>query len=291
MRLLVAGDTHGNTRWVRDYLYPWAVDLHCDGIVQVGDFGFWEHEPAGVQFLDEVSRLAGATGVPLFWLRGNHDNIGLLRERYGAMEHRVEFGFWRVREGVMYIPDGCVFEWQGLRFRAFGGAYSVDKQWRLDLERKPGRGAGTLWFPGEELTDEEMDGLLAQKVGSIDVILSHDKPRASPSMGLKKFLECLPNQDRLQRAMDLHRPSLWLHGHLHRPVDQILWQGTRVIGLDCDDHAAGPGWRRTDSFCVLDWTPDWSSTERPGQPQVTVIPGAQAIAMLRVADEVRDEAA
>lgn len=39
-RLLVAGDTHGNSWWLR-CLADLAVELGCDGVVQVGDFGFW----------------------------------------------------------------------------------------------------------------------------------------------------------------------------------------------------------------------------------------------------------
>jgi predicted phosphodiesterase len=305
MRLLVAGDTHGNTRWVCDCLIPLATDLGCAGIVQLGDFGYWEHTEDGVQYLDDVDAAAASAGIPLFWLRGNHDNVELLRERYDNVDHRTWFGLWRIREHVYHIPDGAVFEWQGLRFRAFGGAYSVDKDWRLELEAKRHRSAayredarrkkglppepvpaaaGTIWFPGEEMSDEDMDGFLAEKVGDIDVVLSHDKPRSTPACGLKDLPLCLANQDRLQRALQHHKPALWLHGHLHLRSDVVLRGGTRVICLNCDDQAAGPGWRRADTFCVLDWQPDTSSAERPGKPKLTVITGADALAASTVAD-------
>ena len=42
MRILLAGDTHGNTTHVR-YLIDVAVDQGCDRIFQLGDFGAWEH--------------------------------------------------------------------------------------------------------------------------------------------------------------------------------------------------------------------------------------------------------
>jgi hypothetical protein len=311
MRLLVAGDTHGNTRWICDYLYPRAKELRCDGIVQLGDFGYWEHTEDGVEFLDQVNDAAVDAGIPLFWLRGNHDNVELLTARYGNPDHRAWFGFWQVRDQIFHIPDGTAFEWQGLRLRAFGGAYSVDKEWRLKLEAKRYRAAaareagrrerglaaepirstaGTIWFPGEELTDAAMDGFLRENVGDVDVVLSHDKPRATPADGLKDLLECLANQDRLQRALDHHKPRLWLHGHLHRHSDWTLHNGTRVISLNCDDEAAHLGWRPGDTFCVLDW-----SAPEPGSnrgPHLRVTKGGVALVEQAAADEVaKDEAA
>ncbi len=299
MRLLVAGDTHGNTRWVCDRLYPWAKDLGCDGIVQLGDFGFWEHTDDGVDYLDRVDAAAAAAGIPLFWLRGNHDNIALLRTRYDNADHRAAFGFWQVRDQVFHIPDGTVFAWDNLRFRAFGGAYSVDKDWRLKLEAKRHRAAeyreagrrakglpaepippaaGTVWFPEEELTDAQMAGLLRADVGAVDVVLSHDKPRSVPAAGFKDLPQCTANQDRLQRALVHHHPRLWLHGHLHTHFDVTLPGGTRVLSLNCDDQAAVRGWRAGDAFCLLHW-----DAEHPAAVRVT--PGAAALAALATADQ------
>lgn len=281
MRLLILGDTHGNGPWLRDYVYPLALRLRIDAILQLGDFGFWEHMPAGVEYLDLVSQLACDTGIPMYALRGNHDKSSLVLERYG--DKADPQGFIPVRDGVYYIPDGLVWEWPGSRFRAFGGAYSVDKEYRLDAEarayekaarkeayrRQAGAEpkpipstAGTLWFPEEEMTDADMDRHLANWQGPVDVIVSHDKPRASnPHWNRKDFPECLPNQDRLQRAALHHQPGWWLHGHLHvRYTDEIRVGGddksTVVVGLAPDREAAELRWRPTDSWCVLSTTPE-----------------------------------
>ncbi len=196
MRIIVVGDTHGNGPFLRTYVYPTAVALGAQAIVQVGDFGYWEHAQEGVDFLDEVNRGAEDTAIPLYWLRGNHDKVSLCLAKYGR--NSDDEGFLRCRPQVFHIPDGHRWTWAGVRMRAFGGAYSIDKAWRLDAEakryrqaaaredarRRAGRPpkpipptAGTLWFPEEELTDGQFGALLADTgPGSdpVEVVFSHD---------------------------------------------------------------------------------------------------------------------
>lgn len=289
MRVLVIGDTHGNTPWVTNFIYPIAVCLKADRIVQVGDFGFWEHAADGVAFLDAVDCAGHDTGIPLYALRGNHDKSSRVIELHG---HDVDDeGFVRVRDNLLYIPDGHAWTWQGRTFRAFGGAYSVDKAYRLDLERSRYEKAvrkeeyrasaanrqpahvpsttGTLWFPEEEMTDADMAGYLAADSSPKDFILSHDKPRSSnPGWNRKDILECWANQDRLQSALLAHKPRYWLHGHLHWYYQDTVHSGddtyTTVVGLEPDDNAAEFGWRRDRTYAVIDLDDDGSTLVRMG---------------------------
>ncbi len=290
MRLFIAGDTHGNLRWWLTYLLPQARLARADAIVQVGDFGFWEHEPSGVEFLDELDEAAADAGLIIYVLHGNHDNWSNVWLKYHRLTDSDEFVI--VRSHIRYIPQGHVWTWDGLRMRAFGGAYSIDKQYRLDLERKRQRAAfareegrrqrglpaepvkdhaGTIWFPTEEATPEEWAQMFLDDSDPLDIVFSHDKPRRSnPMMDLKNILECHPNQNRLQAALDVHRPAWWFHGHLHHLyVDTVMTQDaegadgaepaisyTRVVGLSCDDEAAMRGWRPSDSWCLLETAPN-----------------------------------
>lgn len=253
MKILFAGDTHGNYKTIFNVVDE-ANDKECQAIFQLGDFGYWEHTNDGVKFLDRVGKLAYDMALPIFFLGGNHDNISLLLEKY---DERDDQNFIQVRPFVYYAPRGHRWTWDGLRFASFGGAYSTDKQWRLDKEakkrkriikkntyREPSRRrspntSGSLWFPEEEMTDIDMDEFLKDTT-PVDIILAHDKPRASnPDRNRKDFPECWHNQDRLQRAVTTLQPELFLHGHLHYPyVDQILcgddYKYTTVRGLNAD---------------------------------------------------------
>lgn len=274
---MVLGDVHGNADWLRLYVYPRAMVLGVDLIVQLGDFGYWEHTPAGVKFLKEASDIATVAGIPLYWLRGNHDKTSFLFERYSELGD--DDGFLYIRDNIFFIPDGTLWTWQGRSFRAFGGAYSVDKNWRVQQEalnyahlvRKeqyraeaqdrapepvPSQ-AGQLWFPEEEMRDVDMDAYLAAFTGRVDYVFSHDKPRCTnPGWNRKDLPLCLPNQDRLQRALLAHTPSYWFHGHLHYHYLQDARSGpdsvTTVVSLEPDDNAAEVGWKRHNTWCLIE---------------------------------------
>lgn len=249
-RILLAGDVHGNCSFVISLLDQ-ARNHGCDRIVQVGDWGAWEHEPDGLKFVRDVEKHAAKRGIGIWWLDGNHDNTRLTLKLH---PDRDDEGFHIVTDHVRYIPRGHRWTWNGVRFAAFGGAYSVDKEWRIEREQKRSK-PGTLWFPEEQMTDAEFYRLLADPT-SVDVLLSHDKPLGSrPDWNHKDLPGCLPNQERIQSAAMVLTPKLLVHGHLHyRYTDQIRVGGDwcRVEGLAADPDAMGYDYVKGESWMVLD---------------------------------------
>jgi hypothetical protein len=253
VKLLIVGDTHGNGRWLREYIYPVAMTLGVEAIIQLGDFGAWEHLPEGVTFMDEVGDLSRDSGIPLYWLHGNHDKHSHTIEAY----QRDQRGFLVCREFVFYIPQGHAWTWGGVSIRAFGGAYSVDKAGRVEAEMRKKVGQGTFWFPEEEMSDAEMDQLLAADDRPKDIVLSHDKPYSSrPGWNRKNIPACIPNQLRLDRALKAHQPAYWFHGHLHYHYTDKVFSGnyrqSMIFGLDPDDNAADRQWKRTQTWAYAE---------------------------------------
>lgn len=252
MKILLAGDTHGNASHIITLLDN-AVKEGCDRIFQVGDFGAWEHVPSGVKYFNDVEKHAKLRGVTVYWLDGNHDKTSLVLEKYG--DKKDEEGFLLCRPHVRYAPRGHRWTWAGKNFIALGGAYSVDKDYRLWLENQRG-GAGTQWFPEEEMSDNDMDTIILGDSSPVDVMLTHDKPRASnPHWNRKDLEECWPNQDRIQRAVETLKPKLLVHGHLHYRYEDIIDNGngkTLVTGLDADPWTAQRFYRVENSWEVLD---------------------------------------
>lgn len=254
--VLVVGDLHGNTNHAVSLLTV-AVHNHCDRMFALGDFGAWEHMAEGRHYFDAVDKVARRRKVRVYFLDGNHDKSSLLHELYD--EHLDDEGFLMCRKNIRYAPRGHRWSWDGTSFVAFGGAYSVDKGWRLQAEaahaakvdvRRARYGssktrmvAESLWFPEEEMTDEELDAMLAADSSAVDIVLAHDKPRAAtPEWNRKDLPECLPNQDRIQRVVETLQPKLLLHGHLHYRYSDTIQCGddrwTRVEGLDADPDAS-----------------------------------------------------
>lgn len=258
-RVLFAGDTHGNMSHLR-YLVKVAEENHVQRIFVLGDFGYWEHMREGVEFLDKLSVLATERGTRVYFLDGNHDNLDLLINRYSGAEYMDLEGFVWIRPNVIYAPRGHRWTWDGVRFIALGGAYSVDKEYRLALERKGKRKAGTLWFPGEEMTDRDMLQILDDTT-SVDVILAHDKPYSTEvDFNTKTVVESLHNQHRLQAAMETLRPLMFLHGHLHTRYTQQVRMNSlldmaecTVEGLAADPEASWrPRYKAKDSWIIVD---------------------------------------
>jgi hypothetical protein len=107
------------------------------------------------------------------------------------------------------------------------------------------------------MTDAQFMAILDADSSPVDVILSHDKPRGSnPGWNRKDFLECLPNQNRIQHALVELKAKRLYHGHLHYPyTDRIPTSDGRyawIFGLDCDPSAAGhPNYRKEDSWTIV----------------------------------------
>lgn len=254
MRILMCGDAHGNISHVR-YLLSTAKKQNCDRIFVLGDFGLWEHERDGVVFLNLVSAYAHQRGLQVYCLDGNHDNW--VESVFRAGPRPDAEGFHELRRAVKYAGRGHQWNWDGKEFIALGGAYSVDKHWRLACEASGetmdsmgnvvNAKAGSLWFPDEEMSDDDMDNILATaSPGKVDVMLAHDKPLWSQPGWNRKTMElCLPNQRRLQKAVNQLQPDVYLHGHLHYRYRDAVGvplseppHSTEVYGLDCDPAAA-----------------------------------------------------
>lgn len=222
MRLLVVGDTHANASWLTRML-DLAVKRHCDALVQVGDFGYFPRQPWGTEFLKAASESVDDYGVPVYWLDGNHDDFDSLKDvgAYDATE-MVEVG-----PGVTYIPRGHEWQWDGTKFLAMGGAYSIDRQYRVD---------GVSWWPEELVTREQVDRALDG--GSIDVMFTHDAPQGIWPPPLFRPLPVEPatsmgNRKAIQAIVDARSPRLLFHGHYHHCYVSTV-NGTEVRGLNCD---------------------------------------------------------
>lgn len=256
--LLIAGDIHGNPYHVT-YLFQEALNAGVNGILQVGDMGCWEHYDMGSYFA-LCSDLAVQNNLPLYWIDGNHENFDLLFRKYGPggpCHEMTEEGFWRIRDGVYYIPRGTRWNWSGVELMGLGGAYSIDGHpRRLEEEEilqayergqrtgKIGRlgamlanGDHVSWWPQEEITDADVDRALSS-LEPVDVLFTHDKPRnADPGWKRSILRPALANQDKIQRVVDTLKPRILMHGHLHHPYEQTITgydYATRVVSLNCD---------------------------------------------------------
>lgn len=240
LRILVAGDTHGNIDWVRQ-LVALAIDHHCHALVQLGDFGWWPGEDA---YLDEVSLMATSADLPFAFIDGNHDF-------HDARLYVCESRGWdrpiELRPGLFHLPRGVRWVWSGIRFGALGGAFSVDWRYRTNYVN--------WWRKDEGPNQDDVDRLGDE---ALDVLFTHDAPLSVPLRGMS-----LPEYDQLQsdatralldEAVRRTRPRLVAHGHWHHryrhdlllPDVEVRGAPTEVVvrveGLAHDGTDDGRAW-------------------------------------------------
>lgn len=228
---MLAGDWHGNELWAKRTIAH-AATLGVDTILQLGDFGYWTADPETDQYLRSVVGALDETGIRLFWLDGNHEDHTRRADWLDVAAH----------PGVHYLPRGHRWTWWDRTWMSVGGATSVDRGYRIE---------GVSWWPGEGLTDDDVDH--AGRAGDVDVIVSHDCPRGVDIPGVgpdtkggvrgnwpqEILLEAQQHRDKLAVICRATQPSRLFHGHYHIPYASTLDCGapepTVVVGLADDD--------------------------------------------------------
>lgn len=243
-RLLVAGDTHGNLGWI-ETLSKMAARHHCQGVLQLGDFGFWPdlrqlrnegRATINDRWLDAVAATAARYNVWWRVIDGNHDAHPLARELYDADDNGVR----PIRNGTLDWADrGAVWEWSGIRFGALGGGISIDRAWRSE---------GRDYWATEVITDNDVDTLTKHAgPAGVDVLVTHDAPQLPPGMVPLSdpilAADCQRSNEQIARAVDTVKPTLLLHGHYHRSYTHTItrpWGNYQTVGLSSDEEAADP---------------------------------------------------
>lgn len=199
---VLIGDVHGK------YDQYKRIMAHCTGSIQVGDMGYGFRRLGG--FRDGQARInpphAKMVAGNHRCIRGNHDNPGVCKTQRQC------------------IPDGTI---EG-DVMFIGGAQSVDREWRIE---------GYDWWPDEELSQSELDALVAKYVEVRPrVMITHDCPEEiaicmAAVSGRKKLDFVSRTRLAFQRMISAHQPKLWVFGHWHHSFDQVS-QGTRWICLN-----------------------------------------------------------
>lgn len=234
---LIAGDIHGSLKHLR-YLCAVAEANERSVILSVGDCGFiWRDD----DMLDRATDILAEFNLQLWWLDGNHENFDLMKTKYGITPDDV-LPTW-LNKRVRYLPRGCRFDIDGVRYMAFGGAPSVDQHDRM---------AHRDWWPDEEITQEQVDRVLAEN-SRVDVLVTHDAPSGTKTLdrhlernGFQLSMDLIfkteRSRDLIREVVDHVRPTVVVHGHYH-----YAYNDGDVIGLACNDGGRG-------SWALTRWT-------------------------------------
>lgn len=228
--IYVTGDCHGDFRRFSTKNFFEQLEMtREDYVIILGDFGgVWENEESKYE-KRWLNWLENKSYTTLF-IDGNHDNHPALahypvKSFMGGQVHEI-------RPHVLHLMRGEVFDIDGLKFFAFGGASSHDirdgildpvkdkqkiKEWNRDLS-KLFRVNGVTWWKEELPSLNEMDNgweKLEACHYKVDYVLTH-----SPAASVIALLgQGLYEQDHLTVYLETIRQQLqykrWFAGHMH----------------------------------------------------------------------------
>lgn len=210
-RILVCGDWHGD-HFAAQAAARQARRVACEVILQCGDFGFWpQRYPEYVTQVNNAMRKGGAP-LNLVWIDGNHEDFDSL---YGTEWPRTAKGFWKLADYVHYAPRGLRWTWQGTRFMALGGGYSIDKSMRTPH---------VSWWPQETITQKQVYDILNDGQGDVDVMFTHDMPEGTEGIPLyfKNSPEDANNRMAVRSVVEHVKPKHLYHGHYHHYRESVL---------------------------------------------------------------------
>lgn len=231
---ILTGDTHGQ------------VDTRLDNIARNVEYTPGETAviilgDAGVNFYCNKSEKKkkhqlSKHGMCVYCVRGNHEerpeNLGY----EVAWDEDVHGNVYMDPDNanIRYFMDGGEYNINGHSVLTIGGAYSVDKYWRLQRAAAAGQ-SFSGWFKDEQLTPDEMEAI-GNKVANkdFDFVFTHTCPFSWEPTDL--FLGCV-DQSTVETGMELWMDELrkhigfgvWCFGHFHadrveRPcVEQFYW--------------------------------------------------------------------
>ena len=227
--IYLTGDIHGN---------PTQVELFCskmqltenDTIVMLGDVGVNYY---GGKRDSLPKRILSSLPVTFLCIHGNHE----IRPQNIPEYKPTIWNGGRVlvdeeHPNILFAEDGEIYDLDGKKALAIGGAYSVDKFYRLQ------RGFG--WWADEqpsELTKRKVEGVVSE-CKDIDIILSHTCPKKY--IPTEMFLPMIDQSsvdnsteewlDTIEDAVDY---KAWYCGHWHtdKRIDKMHFLFTTFESL------------------------------------------------------------
>ena len=230
MNFYVTGDTHGDFLRIDNFCRIFSPDPE-DVIIVLGD--------AGLNYYGDIRDRRNKFRVSnfpinVFCIHGNHemrptDVPGYQTKDFcgGRVWYEAEY------PNILFAKDGEIFNFGEYRCIVIGGAYSVDKWYRLER--------GWKWFENEQPNDEiktYVEKQLADNGNKIDCVLSHTCPiKYEP---VEMFIEGIEQSDvdkSTEEWLDTIESNIeykrWFCGHYHtiKRIDKIQFMYEDICEL------------------------------------------------------------
>ena len=220
--IYITGDKHGDFSSIFDFCYKYKT-TRKDIMIVLGDAGI-NYYANSKDYILKNSLLQYP--ITFFLIHGNHEerpeNISSYKKKKfhgGIVYYEDEY------PNLLFAKDAEIYNFNNNKVLVIGGAYSVDKPYRLLY--------GYNWYPSEQpslKTKNKVLEVLKKNNNKIDVILSHTCPfkyiprevfisgvdQSSVDNSLEYYLDDIENNTDYK---------YWYCGHFHteKKIDKIIF--------------------------------------------------------------------
>lgn len=229
--IYITGDINGEVFRIAEAVARFNIGSE-DIIVLLGDVGmnYYGNKCGDRHRKKRLNKL----GVPMFCIHGNHE----MRPGTIPSYHEVEWHGGAVyveddHPNLLFAKDGEVYDLNGQKTIVIGGAYSVDKWYRLQCDLN--------WFPDEQ-PSEEIKAKVEQKLHElgwrVDAVLTHTCPeRYIPREAFLSGVDQATVDSSTEQWLDTIAERLdyraWFCGHWHinKRIDKMhfLFDGFELL--------------------------------------------------------------
>ena len=230
------GDIHGEIKQISSFVMKNNLTKE-DVVVILGDVGinYFGNDNGDASRKKKLNNL----NVPILCIHGNHEMRPESLQSYVEIDWHNGKVYWEKEyPNIYFAKDGEIYDLDGKKNIAIGGAYSVDKFYRLAMNSK--------WFADEQ-PSEEIKKRVKEKLNSVDwkvdAVLSHTCPyKYVPTECFLPFVnqETVDNTTEhwLDEIEDKLQYTKWLCGHWH--IDKKIGRIRFMMNdFECSDIIGG----------------------------------------------------
>ena len=219
-QIYLTGDTHGQFERIISFCERQQVQPESTFII-LGDVGLnYYGDRRDNRGKDNLTKIP----ITFFCIHGNHEmrpseELGYQVKEYHGGKVWVQPEY----PNLVFAIDGEIYDFFGHSCIVIGGAYSVDKYYRL--------ARGYNWFEDEQPSDEikeKVERMLSERHWKIDVVLSHTCPlRYEPTEVFLSMIDQSSVDKSTEQWLDTIESRLhyerWYCGHYHtdKEIDKI----------------------------------------------------------------------
>lgn len=216
----ITGDTHGSFGRIKNFCDCHEVEPENTFII-LGDVGLNYYGGGSDR---KGKKMLAKLPITFFCIHGNHElrpseALGYEMKEYHGGKVWVEPAY----PNILFAIDGEIYDFMGYTCLVIGGAYSVDKYYRL--------ARGYRWFPDEQPSYEikrKVESVLEARDWKVDVVFAHTCPlRYEP---VEVFLPMI-DQSTVDKSTEIWLEEIeqklsyerWYCGHYHlaKKIDKI----------------------------------------------------------------------